>query len=65
MTELELLERALTEPYGLSVSTESLHLVRMRLYKSRRLRPEFEQLTITISPIAPDAVWIVRKEHYE
>lgn len=64
MTEHGLLERALSEPIGLAVPTSNAEALRRRLTVARSKDPQFQSLTITVSPIEKTEIWIVRKEYY-
>lgn len=60
---LELLYAALRSPYGLKVRTDNFNLLRNKLYAIRRQHKELSSLSLTSSPLEPDAVlWIMKNE---
>lgn len=58
----EILYEALVSPFGVEVETNSPDNLRAKLYAVRRSNPDFECLSITLSPYAPSsALFIVKK----
>lgn len=61
-----ILYEALGTPLGLRVETENPELLRQRLYAERRANPEFDALSLHISPLNPGCeIWIAKKEQPE
>lgn len=56
---LELLYDAAREPVGLTVTTNSAHRLRQRMYAVRKGKPELEHLSFELSPVFPETeLWI-------
>ncbi len=62
--ETSLLFAALASDYGIAVPTSNPVLLRNRLYAERKKDiPTFGNLSITLSPTAPDTeLWIVKRK---
>ena len=57
-----LLDRALTCEIGLSIKTPNRGALRRILYETKRGYPEFDCLSITLSPVSQDELFIIKKE---
>lgn len=61
LTYSEFLYEALRAEHGIRIVTSDPERLRQKLYRLRKQDPDLACLSLTISPIAENELWIVKK----